>query len=85
MKELDKLRRNWEKLEKQGPGEQLSVATTVPPLPSLAEFLEEGEKELDLNIRERGRGRGRGGGRGRIDFRNRVVPSPGCFIKREGK
>jgi hypothetical protein len=33
-------------LEKQGTGEQLSVANTVPLLPSLAEFPEEGNKEL---------------------------------------
>jgi hypothetical protein len=34
--------------KKQGIGEQLSVATTVPPLPSLAEFPEEEDKELDF-------------------------------------
>ena len=37
-----------EKLEKQGSGEQLSMAASVPPLPSLAELPEEGDKELDL-------------------------------------
>ena len=36
------------KFEKQGTGKQLLVATTVPPLPSLAEFPEEGDKELDF-------------------------------------
>ena len=36
------------KLEKQGTGEQLSEATNVTPLPSLAEFPEEGDKELDF-------------------------------------
>ena len=43
------VKKKLERLEKQGAGEQLSVAATVPPLPSLAEFPEEeGDKELDL-------------------------------------
>ena len=46
MKELDKVRSNQEKLEKQGTGEQLSVATTVPPLPSLSEFTK-GDKDFE--------------------------------------
>ena len=41
--------KKMERLEKQGPGEQLSVATSKPPLPSVAEFPEEEEdKELGL-------------------------------------
>ena len=49
------------KLEKQGTEKQLSVATTVPPLPSLAKFSEEeGDKELNLeHERERQRDRDR--------------------------
>ena len=45
MKELDKLRRNW---GSQKIRTQLSVAARVSPFPSLAEFPEEGDKEVDF-------------------------------------
>ena len=68
------------KLEKQGTGKQLSVTTTVFPLPSLAEFPEEGNKELDFEHESE-----REKERERLGFRKRVAPCPGCFSKREGK
>jgi hypothetical protein len=55
-------------------GEQLSEATTVPPLPCLAEFPEEGDKELEFEH-----------GRERISFRKAVIPCLGPFSKKEGK
>ena len=55
-------------------GEQLSEATTVPPLPSLAEFPEEGDKELEFEHE-----------RERISFRKAVIPCLGPFSKKEGK
>jgi hypothetical protein len=61
------------KLENQDPREEFSVATTVPPFPSKAEFQEEeGDEEFDL-------GHERGG------VKNGVVPCQGHFSKREGK
>ena len=55
-------------------GEQLSEATTVPPLPSLAEFPEEGDKELESEHE-----------REKISFRKAVIPCLGPFSKKEGK
>jgi hypothetical protein len=48
----------------------------VPPFPSLAEFPEEGDKELDFEHERK---------RERIGFRKAVIPCSGCFSKREGK
>jgi hypothetical protein len=52
----------------------------VFPLPSLAEFPEEGNKELDFEHESE-----REKERERLGFRKRVAPCPGCFSKREGK
>lgn len=73
MKELirhaeDKL----EKLKKLDAGEQLSVAATVLPLTSLAEFPGKGDEQLDLYYERKG-------------FRKAVVPCLGYSGKREGK
>ena len=50
----------------------------MPPLPSLSEFPEEGDKELDFeHEREKEKER--------IGFRKAVIPCLGPFSKREGK
>ena len=54
--------------------ELLSEAVTVPPLPSLAEFPEEGDKELESEHE-----------REKISFRKAVIPCLGPFSKKEGK
>ena len=54
--------------------ELLSEAVTVPPLPSLAEFPEEGDKELESEHE-----------REKISFRKAVIPCLGSFSKKEKK
>jgi hypothetical protein len=46
----------------------------VPPIPSLAEFPEEGDKELEFEHE-----------RDRISFRKSVIPCLGSFSKKERK
>jgi hypothetical protein len=46
----------------------------VPPLPSLAEFPEEGDKELEFEHESE-----------RISFRKAVIPCLGPFSKKRGK
>jgi hypothetical protein len=51
-----------------------SEAATVPPLPSLAELPEEGDKELESEHE-----------REKISFRKTVIPCLGSFSKKEKK
>ena len=48
----------------------------MTPLPSLAEFPKEGDKELDFEHERE---------KERIGFRKAVIPCSGPFSKREGK
>lgn len=54
--------------------EELSEAATVSPLPSLAEYGEEGDKELESEHEKE-----------KISFRKAVIPSLGSFSKKQGK